>query len=197
MGFVDWFYGWLASWGFVNKQGKLVFFGLDNAGKSSLLHRLKTGKMLSCSPSLYPTAELVEMADITILAHDVGGHKQARRIWRTYFTAVDAIVFVVDAEDRTRISEAKNELKSILGDDLISHVPICVFGNKIDIPGAASEDELILALELDGMVTGKGTVKQSSMTTRPLEVFMCSVSEAQGYARVVTVINLLFLQHKY
>eukprot|EP00056_Hartaetosiga_gracilis_P021533 m.24765 g.24765 ORF g.24765 m.24765 type:complete len:194 (-) comp9128_c2_seq2:970-1551(-) len=178
---LDWFVGLLASFGFVNKQGRIAFFGLDNAGKSSLLHKLKTGRMLQCSPSLQPTAETVELAGITILAHDVGGHKQARRIWRDYFPAVDAIVFVVDTSDHERLSIAKDELHKILGDEMICNVPVCILGNKIDIPGAASEEQLMLALDIDGLRTGRGKIHRSSFTMRPLEMFMCSVSEGQGY----------------
>ena len=36
--------------------------------------------------------------------------RAARRIWRDYFAAVDAIVFMVDATDRGRFQEAKEEL---------------------------------------------------------------------------------------
>lgn len=69
-----------------------------------------------------------------------------------------------------------------MSDENLSQVPFLVLGNKIDVPQAASEEELRTALGLHHLTTGKETPRSALKDTRPCEVFMCTVVRRAGYA---------------
>ena len=181
MGWFTWFWDLidtLSAYNWSAKQGRILFLGLDNAGKTTLLGKLATDQIHVHRPTQHPNTEDLTLEGIKIKTIDMGGHADARRLWRDYFTNVNGVVFIVDAAAPQRFEEAKRELDLLLQTDELATTPFVILGNKIDMPSAVNDEALKAGLGLSNLTTGKA---KPPPNVRPLEVFMCSVVKKQGY----------------
>jgi len=80
------------------------------------------------------------------------------------------------------LQEAREELHKLLEEPSLAEVPVVVLGNKIDIPVAASEDELRQSLQLFNHITYGKDIQKGAKVARPVELFMVSVAKRMGYA---------------
>jgi len=175
----NWVFKALNYVGLANKDATILFLGLDNAGKTTLLRMLRDNKVEVNEPTRHACSEELIMGGVKFSTYDLGGHFAARRIWKDYFVKVDGIVFLVDAADKERFDESKKELTALLSSNELNDVPFLVLGNKVDKKNAVSEQSLRAALGLN-KTTGKKGVPQKGQ--RPIELFMCSVIKRAGFA---------------
>ena len=132
------------------------------------------------NPTMHPNLDELIIGKIKFKTFDLGGHETARRLWRDYFASgVDGVVFMVDAEDKTRFPESKKELDGLLSSEELNKVPFLILGNKIDLHSAASEEELRMSLGL--YETYGKDAKERAPDVRPMELYMCSVVKKMGY----------------
>jgi ADP-ribosylation factor protein 1 len=86
--------------------------------------------------------ETVEYKNISLTAWDVVGRDKIRPLWRHYSNNTNAVIFVVDSNDRERIEQAKDELQWFVKDDSLKGMSLLVIANKQDLPGALTCTEI-------------------------------------------------------
>ncbi len=95
----------------------------------------------------------------------MGGHPEGRLLWTQYFPVVDAICFIVDAADTSRLEEARGVLQGVLTHEYLKDTPVLILGNKVDKHFATSEEQLRHALGIQAYSTGKVTKQYRSLLT--------------------------------
>ncbi|XP_050518065.1 ADP-ribosylation factor 4-like [Diabrotica virgifera virgifera] len=134
---------------FSKKPMRILTVGLDAAGKTTILYKLKLGdEIVTTIPTIGFNVETVEYKNISFTVWDVGGQTRIRKLWKHYFANTDGLIFVVDSNDRDRIAEAEEELHNILGEDEFRDCILLIFANKQDLPNLMSTAELTDKLKL-------------------------------------------------
>nr|XP_043639949.1 ADP-ribosylation factor-like [Erigeron canadensis] len=137
---------------FGKKEMCVVMVGLDAAGKTTILYKLKLGKIVTTIPTIGFNIETVEYNNINFVVWDVGAYDMRRQImWRHYFQNTKGLIYVVDSNDRDRIDEARDELHKMLKEDQIKDAELLVFANKQDLPNAMNSAEITDKLGLHSL----------------------------------------------
>uniref|UniRef100_A0A4W3IMZ4 ADP-ribosylation factor n=1 Tax=Callorhinchus milii TaxID=7868 RepID=A0A4W3IMZ4_CALMI len=116
--------------------------GLDAAGKTTILYKLKLGEIVTTIPTIGFNVESVEYKNICFTVWDVGGQDKIRPLWRHYFQNTQGLIFVVDSNDRERVQEAAEELQKMLQEDELRDALLLIFANKQDLPNAISVSDM-------------------------------------------------------
>jgi len=133
---------------FGNKEMRVLMLGLDNAGKTTILYKLKLGQGVSTIPTVGFNVETVTFKKVKFNVWDVGGQDKIRPLWRHYYAGTQALIFVVDSNDRDRIEEGRQELMRIINDREMKDVVLLVFANKNDLPNVMDVAEVTEKLGL-------------------------------------------------
>ncbi|XP_050742856.1 ADP-ribosylation factor-like protein 4A isoform X3 [Drosophila biarmipes] len=132
----------------------VVMLGLDSAGKTTALYRLKFDQYLNTVPTIGFNCEKVQgtigkAKGVHFLVWDVGGQEKLRPLWRSYTRCTDGILFVIDSVDTERMEEAKMELMRTAKCPDNQGVPVLILANKQDLPNACGAMELEKLLGLN------------------------------------------------
>merc|ERR1712183_930480 len=150
---------------FGKKEMRILMVGLDAAGKTTVLYKLKLGEIVTTIPTIGFNVESVEYKNISFTVWDIGGEDRIRKLGRHYFENSHGIIFVVDSNDEQRVETAKEELQRMLGEDELRDAALLVFANKQDLPNALGASQLSERLGLNSMRNRHWYIQASCATT--------------------------------
>ncbi|CAN8099436.1 unnamed protein product [Discula destructiva] len=147
------------------KEMRILMVGLDAAGKTTILYKLKLGEIVTTIPTIGFNVETVEYKNISFTVWDVGGQDKIRPLWRHYFQNTQGIIFVVDSNDRDRVIEAREELQRMLNEDELRDAALLVFANKQDLPNAMNAAEITDKLGLHSLRSRQWYIQSTCATS--------------------------------
>ena len=145
-------------------DARIVMVGLDAAGKTTLLYKLKLGDVVTTIPTIGFNVETVEYKNISCIVWDIGGQDRIRPVWGHYYQGTNAVIYVVDSNDRDRVEDAREELSKMLSEDELQDSVLLVFADKQDLPNSLTAAELAEKLGLHSLRNRKWLIQSACAT---------------------------------
>ncbi|KAM9019854.1 ADP-ribosylation factor-like protein 11 [Ara ararauna] len=172
--------GKLISKGRHKRDARVVMLGLDLAGKSTLLYKLKSGQAVETCPTVgFNVESLQTPCGVSFTLWDIGGQGSLRASWPDYLEDTNTLIFVFDSTDTVRLPEAVAALEDALSHPSMAGIPVLLLANKQEVPGALAPAELGEKL-CCGQLARRRWVLQG-----------CSAHTGQGLQEVLAILGLL------
>ena len=135
---------------------KVLFIGLDGAGKTSIITKLrdfKDGEIKEIYPTPFMCCSHITFSNKIINCIEVSGLKRYRKVWKNFYDEVDGIIFVIDGTDIGRMRVVKDLIQD-LDKNLEKMIPVVFMVNKQDIiDKSLTVEQIKNYIELDRMAT--------------------------------------------
>ena len=115
---------------FGRKEMRSIMIGLDGAGKTTILYKIKLNDTVITIPTIGFNVETIKYNNLNLNVWDIGGQDKIRPLWRHYYDNTDAIIYVVDSADKERLNESAAEVQKLLKHDSLKNIPLIVYANK-------------------------------------------------------------------
>ncbi len=121
----------------MEKKQKIFIYGLDYAGKTSVVETMKQEETMSdANPTLSFNISNYITENATLQIWDAPGQKSLRDSWEKGYNRADILVFVLDTADMERYDEAYAEFKKVLDHQLARGLPLIFLFHKMDLEKA-------------------------------------------------------------
>jgi len=167
------------------KKTKVVLFcGLSNAGKTTILNIFTKGDVFKTAPTLGVSLSTLKAKNVNFRIFDLGGQEKFREEITPLLPFADLIVFVVDSRNKKELKEVIKEFNRILDNTQMKLTPICVLRNKSDLKKTINEKALISKLGLSRIFDRSWEIISTSAVTLDglKEVYGWIIKETTGEA---------------
>ena len=118
----------------------VVVLGLDGAGKTALVHRLRFGETTDPLPTMGFVIHSVLLHNRKLQIADTCGQDTVRELWGCMYHTADAVIFVVDGTDAKRLPCAMREIQRVMAYPTLEDKPFLILNNKQDQNATCSEE---------------------------------------------------------
>lgn len=168
------------------KGANILMLGLDSAGKSTLLYKLRYKDDFITMPTIGFNVDMMEARkDFTLTFWDVGGQKKMRELWSNFLEDAGGLLYVVDSSDKRRLEESRREFELLLKNESIKNVPVVVLANKQDLPGALNAEEITRKLKMKKYCSDRNWYVQP-----------CCAITGEGLAEALQTVTTFARQYK-
>lgn len=163
------------------RERPVALLGVESAGKSSILEWLKhyysppkpktdrPGTLDKVIPTVGLNVAKLLVSSERLLTWDLGGTASLRPIWNRYVDEAEALVWVIDSTDSSRMEDSRTCLKELVERSNLRNSPLLVFANKQDVENAMDPVKISLALDL-----------LADVELRPQCIQPCSAQTGEG-----------------
>ncbi|EAY08166.1 ADP-ribosylation factor family protein [Trichomonas vaginalis G3] len=162
------------------KTPTILIVGPPGSGKTTLLHMVKTGRFITFESTKSYCKETLSFEQSNVTFIDLGDSYKGFESLEEFSQNVSGIVLVVDASDSDSVNNAKKYLDSIYNLQVYKtkNIPVLIFGNKQDVVGCISREELKERLNI---VEKKSKHEKVNPETTRVQVQMMSAKQNFGY----------------
>eukprot|EP00296_Roombia_truncata_P001254 JP436997.1.p1 GENE.JP436997.1~~JP436997.1.p1 ORF type:complete len:182 (+),score=29.05 JP436997.1:57-602(+) len=146
---------------------QILIVGLDNSGKTTIINRLKPKKanVTEITPTVGFQVDTFTKNGVSFTVFDMSGQGRYRSLWEHYYKEAQAIIFVIDCNDKLRMCVAKEELDTLLAHPDMKRIPLLFFANKMDLPSALTPADCVDSMNLSSIKDKPWNITASNAIT--------------------------------
>ena len=118
---------------FSSMKAKILMIGLDNAGKTTILYKMKLDEVVASQPTIGFNVETVKYKALEFTVWDLGGQTKLINLWHHYYENTDGIIYVLDSSDDDRLDLAKETINNVMSSENLNGSPLLILANKMDM----------------------------------------------------------------